>query len=184
LGFGPNWAIFRISLCEGHEVLCEDNEFFNFACNFARVVIPSKTVQAIPPANEQGAQGMKLEHVAINVPDPAAQAEWFVQHLGMRMVVAGTTPPYMHFVVDEAGSMLELYNNSAAPMPDYANMNPFNLHIAFASDNIEADRERLLAAGATAAGEITTSAAGDKLCFLRTPWYVPFQFVQRQKPLI
>jgi glyoxylase I family protein len=127
---------------------------------------------------------MKLEHVAINIPDPAGQAEWFVNHLGMRIVVANNNPPYMHFVADDAGSMLELYNNPTAPMPDYANMDPFNLHFAFASDNIEADRDRMLAAGATATGEITTNAVGDKLLFLRTPWSLPFQFVQRQKPLI
>jgi glyoxylase I family protein len=127
---------------------------------------------------------MKLEHVAINVPDPVGQAQWFVEHLGMRIVVANSAPPYMHFVADEAGSMLELYNNPAAPMPDYANTNPYNLHFAFSSSNIEADRDRMLAAGASLIGDITTSAAGDKLLFLRTPWQVPFQFVQRQKPLL
>jgi catechol 2,3-dioxygenase-like lactoylglutathione lyase family enzyme len=127
---------------------------------------------------------MKLEHVAINVPDPAGQAQWFVDHLGMRIVVAGTTPPYMHFVADEAGAMLELYNNTTAPMPDYAQMNPFNLHFAFSSSDIEADCQRMVAAGASMVGAITTNAAGDKLAFLRTPWQVPFQFVQRQKPLI
>jgi glyoxylase I family protein len=127
---------------------------------------------------------MKLEHVAINVPDPIGLAQWFVQHLGMRIVVAGANPPYMHFVADEAGSMLELYNNPAAPMPDYASMNPFNFHIAFATDDIEAARDRLVTAGATTVTDITTSPAGDKLLFLRTPWQVPFQFVQRKKPLI
>jgi glyoxylase I family protein len=127
---------------------------------------------------------MKLEHVAINVPDPAGQAQWFVDHLGMRIVVAGSAPPYMHFVADDAGTMLELYNNPAAPMPDYANINPYNLHFAFSSSNIEADRDRLVAAGASLVGDITTSPAGDKLLFLRTPWSVPFQFVQRKKPLI
>jgi glyoxylase I family protein len=127
---------------------------------------------------------MKLEHVAINVPDPKGQAEWFVQHLGMRMVVANAEPPYMHFVADDAGTMIELYANTNAPMPDYANINPFNLHFAFLSTTIEADRAAMLAAGASAVGEVTTNAVGDKLCFLRTPWHVPFQFVQRAKPLV
>ena len=127
---------------------------------------------------------MKIEHVAINVPDPAGQADWFVKQLGMRLVVAGTVAPFMHFVADDVGTMIELYNNSAAPMPDYANINPFNLHIAYTSPQIEADRARLLANGAIAAGEITVTAAGDKICFLRTPWHVPFQLVQRAKPLI
>ena len=127
---------------------------------------------------------MKLEHVAINVPDPAGQAEWFVQHLGMRIVMASTASPFMHFVADDVGTMIELYNNTSAPMPDYANINPFNLHFAFLSTAIEQDRARVLAAGATPVGEITTNAVGDKLCFLRTPWHVPFQFVQRAKPLV
>lgn len=127
---------------------------------------------------------MKLEHVAINVPEPHALAEWFAAHFGMRIVVSQENPPYMHFVADENGSMLELYNNPVAPMPDYANMHPANLHIAFASDAIEEDRARLLQAGAIAVGEISTSPVGDKLAFFRTPWQVPFQLVQRRNPLI
>ncbi len=127
---------------------------------------------------------MKLEHVAINVPEPRALAEWFVTHLGMRIVVSQENPPYMHFVADENGSMLELYANPAAAMPDYANMHPLNLHIAFSSDEIEADHARLLAAGAVAVGEISTTPAGDKLAFLRTPWQVPIQLVQRRNPLV
>lgn len=127
---------------------------------------------------------MKLEHVAINVPDAPALADWFVQHLGMRIVLSGPEPVSMRFVADEAGSMLELYNNTGVPMPDYANIHPTNLHIAFTSSDIEADRERMLAAGATIATDITVTPAGDKLLFMRTPWHVPFQFVQRKKPLI
>lgn len=127
---------------------------------------------------------MKLEHVAINVPEPHALAEWFATHLGMRIVIAQENPPYMHFVADESGSMLELYNNPAAPMPDYANMHPANLHIAFASPAIADDLARLIDAGAIALGEISTSAAGDQLVFLRTPWQVPFQLVQRRNPLV
>ncbi len=127
---------------------------------------------------------MKLEHVAINVPEPHALAEWFSTHLGMRIVLSQENPPYMHFVADENGSMLELYSNPAAPMPDYANMHPINLHIAFASDAIEQDRARLIEAGAIAVGEISTSPAGDQLAFFRTPWQVPFQLVQRRRPLV
>ncbi len=126
---------------------------------------------------------MKLEHVAINVPEPAAMAKWYAENLGMRIVVASTESPYMHFIADDVGAMMELYNNPAAPMPDYPNMSPFNFHMAFSSGDIEAERERLVAAGATA-GEITSTARGDKLLFLRDPWQIPFQFVQRSSPLI
>lgn len=127
---------------------------------------------------------MKMEHFAINVPAPAAMAEWYAKHLGMRIVMASNDAPYMHFIADDAGSMIELYNNPAAPMPDYANMSPFNFHSAFASADIEADRARVVAAGATTVTEITTTPRGDKLLFLRDPWSIPFQFVQRSSPLI
>ncbi|MEZ4861066.1 MAG: VOC family protein [Caldilineaceae bacterium] len=127
---------------------------------------------------------MKLEHVAINVPEPAAMAAWYAEHLGMRIVVASKESPYMHFIADDAGSMVELYNNPAAALPDYANMSPYNLHLAFSSTNIEADRDRMVAAGATLIGDVSATARGDKLLFLRDPWNVPFQFVQRSSPLL
>lgn len=127
---------------------------------------------------------MKLEHVAINVPNAKALAQWLVDNLGMRMVVANDVSPYMHFVADEAGSMLEIYSNPVAEMPDYANMHPVTLHLAFSSANIEADRERLLAAGASPVGEINVTPEGHKLAFFRGPDNVPVQLVQRSKPLL
>lgn len=127
---------------------------------------------------------MKLEHVAINVPDVHAFVKWYVDNLGMRVVSKGDVAPYMHFIADEAGSMLEIYSNTTVPMPDYSNIPPANLHLAFSAPDIEADRARLLANGAEAVGEITTTPAGDKLAFFRGPQSVPFQLVQRKKPLI
>ncbi len=127
---------------------------------------------------------MKLEHIAINVNEPAQLAQWLAENLNMRIVVASDAAPYAHFLADEAGSMIELYHNTAAPVADYAAMSPFSLHFAFASEQIEEDRHRLIAAGATPVGEITTTPVGDQLAFLRTPWHEPLQLVQRNKPLL
>ncbi len=127
---------------------------------------------------------MKLEHVAINVPDAQEFVKFFADNLGMRVVMSNTTSPFMHFIADEEGSMLEIYSNPTVPMPDYTAMHPTNLHLAFSSSDIEGDRTRLLAAGAEAFGEITATPAGDKLAFFRGPQSVPFQLVQRKKPLI
>ena len=127
---------------------------------------------------------MKLEHVALNVPNVHEVVKFFVDNFGMRVVMSIDAPPYMNFIADESGSMLELYSNPAVPMPDYANIHPTNLHIAFTSPDIEADRARLIAAGAEPVGEITLSPTGDKLAFFRGAGSVPFQLLQRQKPLI
>ncbi|MBS1252693.1 MAG: Lactoylglutathione lyase [Anaerolineales bacterium] len=126
---------------------------------------------------------MKLEHVALNVEDPAGMAEWYTQHLGMRVVFASDAPPHIRFLADEAGSMIELYHNAEAELPDYAGINRFNLHLAFAVDDIAASRDALVAAGATTEGEIVDLGVGEVL-FLRDPWSVPIQLVKRAKPLV
>jgi len=113
---------------------------------------------------------MNLEHTAINVEAPAEMAAWWAKNLGMRIVMAQDVEPYMHFIADDKGSMIELYNNPAAPIPDYAGMAPFTLHLAFSTDDIEGERDRLLAAGATLDTDVADTPAGDKLVFLRDPW--------------
>ena len=126
---------------------------------------------------------MKLEHFALNVPDPKAQAAWYVEHLGMRMVVDLDDPPYLTFVADEAGAVIEMYHNDKFPIPDYNDVHPTTFHIAFNAEDIEAEKERLLAAGASDTG-IVMELAGARFCFVRDPWGVPLQLLKRPKPLL
>lgn len=126
---------------------------------------------------------MNLEHVAVNLPDPQAAATWYAENLGLKIVKAADAAPFVHFLADDSGSMLEFYNNPGGAVPDYASMSPFTLHLAFSADDIGAVWERLLGAGATAAGEIETTPAGDRIVFLRDPWGVNLQLVSRRKPL-
>lgn len=127
---------------------------------------------------------MELEHVALNVADPHSMAQWYAEHLDMRIVRADDEPPHIHFLADSAGrSMIELYHQTAAEVPDYTAIDPFTLHLAFSVPDIEGVRGKLIAAGATAAGEIFT-IGNAQLAFLRDPWGVPIQLVQRPQPLI
>lgn len=127
---------------------------------------------------------MKLEHVAINVPDPAAMAAWYVENLDLRLVLATDQAPFMHFLSDDAGSLIELYANPKGPVFDYADVNPYSLHFAFSTEDMEGTIARLVAAGATQHDEIELTARGDRLVFLRDPWQVPVQLVQRSSPLV
>jgi len=92
---------------------------------------------------------MNLEHVAINVPNVREQVQWWKEHLGIRIVSAGDVAPYMNFIADDKGSMLELYSNEEFEHLDFANINAFNLHFAFSVDDMEGERDRLIRAGAT-----------------------------------
>lgn len=128
---------------------------------------------------------MKLEHIAFNVPDPVAMADWYVQHLGMRIVRAADSPNPVRFMVVSSGSVLiEIYRNSKAPIPDYTGMDPLVIHLAFESPDVEADCTRLAAAGASVVDAPFTSGAGDRLAMLRDPWGVALQLVHRAKPMI
>ncbi len=128
---------------------------------------------------------MRIEHLAINVEQPTKMVNWYIEHLGMKVVRANNDANETHFIVDEAGQVvLEVYNNPLSPMPDYRGMNPLMFHIAFAVDDIEAARDQMTAAGAVPEGDINPTPAGDKLCFLRDPWGVPLQLARRAKPLM
>lgn len=128
---------------------------------------------------------MKLEHVALLVADPPAMARWYTEHLGMRVVKeSDEAPGFARFLADSLGeSVLETYASDVRAIPDYASMDPALLHVAFATAEIAATRDRLIAAGATPVGEITQNAAGDRFAMLRDPWGLALQLAQRARPL-
>jgi catechol 2,3-dioxygenase-like lactoylglutathione lyase family enzyme len=126
---------------------------------------------------------MKIEHFALNVEDPQAMAQWYVANLGMSVVRGDNEPPYVTFLAAAGGgSMIELYANPQGEFLDYGRFQALTFHIAFAVADITQERDRLLQAGATADGEISTTARGDKLAMLRDPWGHAIQLVQRTSP--
>lgn len=126
---------------------------------------------------------MDIEHIALNVPDPVVLADWYVRHLGMRVVRQVDTGPRTRFLADGAGrTVLEVYRQDA-PVPDYFAMDPMVLHIAFKVSDVAAECRRLVEAGATIAKPAVTSDNGDVMAFLRDPWGVTIQLVKRQVPL-
>lgn len=128
---------------------------------------------------------MKIEHFAINVPDPRALAAWYTENLGLRVIRILDTPNMEHFLADDAGeTVLEVYNNTAGDYITFPNLHPLGFHIALNVDNMEATRAALIEAGAAPFGDINTTPAGDQLAFLRDPWGVGLQLVKRNKPLI
>jgi glyoxylase I family protein len=127
---------------------------------------------------------MNIEHIALNVSDPVALADWHVRHLGMRVVRQMDGPPFTRFIADAADRVvLEVYHQDA-PVPDYAAQHHFVFHIAFVTADVAAERARLLAAGATSVTEITRSPDGDVMTFLRDPWGIVIQLVRRGRPLL
>ena len=133
---------------------------------------------------EIGCWEMKIEHFAINVVDPKAMAGWYCEHLGMRVARRMEVAPFTHFLADSSGSvMVEIYNNPADRVPDYAAMHPLLLHIAFVSENPDLDRARLEAVGARFFEEVR-AGDGSQLVMLRDPWGLAIQLCKRGVPMV
>lgn len=127
---------------------------------------------------------MRIEHVALNVPDAVAMAEWYVRHLGMRIVRKIDTAPHIHFLADASDStVIEIYTNAADSVPDYGSMHPLRFHVAFAAEDPDAARAALLAAGASFVEE-QRFPDGSRLMMLRDPWGLPLQLARRAQPLL
>ena len=128
---------------------------------------------------------MKIEHTAYQVADPVALTKWYVAHLGMRVKRAQDAPPFGVFLADDGDTvMLEFYANPKVSVPNYASMDPLLLHLAFRANDVTAERARLIAAGATAVGDVMTNETGDTVAMLRDPWGMAVQLVKRVDPMI
>ena len=127
---------------------------------------------------------LRLEHVALNVTDPRAVADWYVAHLGMRIVRRVEGPPHTRFLADAAGAtVIELYENPAARIPDYRCMDPLELHLAFDSGDPDTDSDALVQAGAMALSDAVLPD-GSRLLMLRDPWGLALQLCARATPLL
>ncbi|MCE5278028.1 MAG: VOC family protein [Planctomycetaceae bacterium] len=126
-----------------------------------------------------------IEHLALNVPDSAAMADWYVRHLEMRILRSGGPPHHGRFLADEAGRcVLELYSRPDDGIPDYAALHPMTLHVAFNCLDVAAAFKALTAAGAVVVDAPTTDADGNTFAMLRDPWGVAVQLVRRAKSLL
>ena len=128
---------------------------------------------------------IRLEHVGYMVADPPAVAAWYSEHLGFQVLRGLDASPFTQFVADASGRiMIEIYNNPKAQVPDYASLDPLVLHLGFVVEDVDATCVRLLAAGASQAGDCLLTGAGDRLWMLRDPWGMAIQLCQRKNPMV
>lgn len=127
---------------------------------------------------------MKIEHIAINVENPLSMSDWYVNHLGLKVVRQLEEAPYTTFLADNSGRvMVEIYNNPANQVPDYRNMNPLILHLAFVSEQPEQDKKKLQEAGASLVTDDLLDD-GSHIVMMRDPWGFPIQFCKRAVPML
>jgi glyoxylase I family protein len=127
---------------------------------------------------------MKIEHFAFNVKDPVKMTAWYEKNLGLNTVKHVLEPPFTTFMADDSGRvMIEFYNNPADNVPNYEQMHPLLLHLAFVSEDPANDKKRLVEAGATLVSE-DKFEDGTHLLMMRDPWGFSIQFCKRGKTML
>jgi catechol 2,3-dioxygenase-like lactoylglutathione lyase family enzyme len=128
---------------------------------------------------------MRIEHIGIQIEDPAAMGDWYVKHLGFVIKRSADAPVPVRFIADLGGQMmLEIYRNPKARMPDYRSLDPLLFHIAFTCDEVDKTIDRLVTAGAILYSDSEITPGGDTIAFLRDPWGLPIQLVNRKQSMI
>jgi glyoxylase I family protein len=123
---------------------------------------------------------MKFEHFALNVEDPIAVGAWYIENIGLTYVLENKESPFMRFLADDSGRVImELYNNPLSPITDHSENHHLLFHVAFETENAEAEKERLMKVGASFVEEIKPSE-GTHLVMLRDPWGMALQLCQRK----
>ncbi len=126
---------------------------------------------------------MKFEHLALNVKDSRAVAQWYVDHLQMKIIRSIDEAPYTRFLADSTGRpILELYSPATPLVPDYAGMHALTLHLAFAVADARAVAAKLEAAGAKVESK-NEMPNGNVMVMMRDPWGFTLQIWQRIDPL-
>jgi catechol 2,3-dioxygenase-like lactoylglutathione lyase family enzyme len=128
---------------------------------------------------------MRIEHVGIQVQNPAAMADWYIAHLGFKCRRSSDAPAPVRFIADNSGRiMLEIYHNPDVVVPDYAAMDPLLLHVAFVCEDVTGSVQRLVHAGATLVSGPEIKPNGDELAMLRDPWGLAIQLCRRSSPMV
>ena len=129
-------------------------------------------------------QGTYPEHLAINMADSRARSMWYRDNFGFVAICDATVGPFTIFSSD-AGKhlMFELYHFPQYPIVDFQKLNPFSMHVAFATNNVAGARDGLTKGGASFI-EFHNTAQGDSVLVLRDPWGMPIHIVKRVKPML
>jgi glyoxylase I family protein len=122
----------------------------------------------------------RIEHFAIYAEDPTALKTFFVNALGLRVIVANTGPPPAYFLADDHGMALEVL---ARPEGEKAVNQRWICHLAFWVNDFAVTRDRLASLGIVFESETLVENDDLKTAFFNDPAGNRCQIVWRWKKL-
>ena len=176
------------SVARGLTVFSDDKDDANIITleNAAELLRPYLFPARKPTLSERkGAMGYAINHVHIRAADPHASAAWYEKHFGAKVLSAREVMPGTITIGMELEGPVRLNISSqkeGSPQDrPVAELNRLGLeHFGFVVDDIDADMERLEAAGVRVVLPITEVAGGGRLSYVEGPDDVLIELVQRR----
>ena len=125
---------------------------------------------------------MGIEHIGLEVKDSDAMARWY--HKAVEFIILNsfeTETGHVAFIrCPQTGLIFELITNRTLACIEDALSHPLQLHIAFKTRDIEADKDRLLALGAEFVTDCPVADTDAKVMIVKDPWGNFIQLAQRK----
>ena len=125
----------------------------------------------------------RIEHIGLVVKDSKAMARWYCNALGFEILnTFETSNGHVAFIkCAQTGLIFELITDHTLPPVEEALSHPLQLHLAFKSIEIEADKERLLEMGATFVTDCPTADPDARVLIVKDPWGNFIQLARRKE---
>lgn len=123
-----------------------------------------------------------IEHIGMVVKDSESMARWYHEALGFKILNSFETENgHVAFIqCDQTGLIFELITNRTLACIEDALTHPLQLHIAFKSKDIAADKKRLLELGAQFVTDCPTSDQDAAVLIVKDPWGNFIQLARRK----
>lgn len=124
-----------------------------------------------------------IEHIGLVVKDSAAMAHWYAEALGFVILKSkDTANGHVAFIkCSRTGLIFELITDRTLAPIEGALTHPLQLHIAFKSEDINKDRDRLLTSGAVFVTDCPTDDPDAQVLIVKDPWGNFIQLARRKE---
>jgi len=124
-----------------------------------------------------------IEHIGFVVKDSEGMARWYQAALGFYILNSFETEKgHVAFIQSGQNRLIfELITDRTLACIEDALSHPLQLHIAFKSSDIEADKNRLLELGAEFVTDCATTDPEAKVMIVKDPWGNFIQLAQRKE---
>lgn len=124
-----------------------------------------------------------VEHIGLVVRDSRAMARWYAEALGFVILKSTDTENgHVAFIrCRETGLIFELITDRTLAPIEGILTHPLQLHLAFKSETIDADRDRLVAMGAVFVTDCPTPDPEARVLIVKDPWGNFIQLARRKE---